>query len=77
MNKLLQDFEEAINAVLNDPRFDDIEVAEMVGVLHIKAACICARLQKMGQDEDEAGPDNPLKKIRREDDPADYWKDVT
>lgn len=76
MNQLLQDFEEAINAVLNDPRFDNIEAAQLVGVLHIKASCICSRLQKMGQTEDECSPDNPMKKLRSEDDPADYWKEL-
>jgi hypothetical protein len=78
MNLLLQQFEEAINDVLNDPRFDNIEAAELVGVLHIKAACICSRLQRMNAKldaEEQGGPDESLKHIRREDDPADFWKD--
>jgi hypothetical protein len=76
MNQKLIDFEESINRALNECS-GDLEVVELIGVLHMKIHVLCARLQKLGPTEDQAGPDNTMDVIRRESDPADYWKDIT
>lgn len=75
-NDKLLEFEEMVNKALNECS-GDLEVVELIGVLHMKIHCLCSRLQKLGNPKDPDGPDSTMGSVRADKDPADFWKDVT
>ena len=60
MNEKLRRFEDELNRVLNDPDFDDLEIAEIIGVMQIKLHVQCQRLMTRTVESD----------------PADDWKNL-
>ena len=40
------DFEDQLNALLNDPRWDEMEAIEVIGILQLKVAVMCQRMMR-------------------------------